>query len=80
MQQNFTAPVRVLYIEKWSFLRSINDAIDFIQSLPDDVRLRGDWPLVEDALFRAQETSASSDLAVAENALKKALDRTGWLR
>jgi hypothetical protein len=58
-------------------LRTVAEAIGFVQALSDDIRVR--FRSVEDALFRADETSDPMNVVAARVVLVEVLLQEGWL-
>lgn len=60
--------------------RTVEDAIDAIQRLPDEIRFKPHWAEAEDLLFKADENRGKEAIRSANLALSAALNKEGWLR
>jgi hypothetical protein len=61
----FFTRVRIWKDGRWLSLKTVADAIGFIQKLPDDLRSSSQWRRVQELLFFADETRDRIDVVAA---------------
>jgi hypothetical protein len=65
----FFARVRIWKVGRWISLKTVDDAIGFVQELSDELRSSSQWRRVQQLLFFADETRDRIDVVAAHSAL-----------
>jgi hypothetical protein len=76
----FLARVRIWKDGRWTSLKTVDDAIGFVQERPDELRSSSQWRRVQQLLFFADETRDRIDVVAAHCALIAAIHAEGWSR